>query len=197
MARTLGGDANQVIGSGRKFLIGWIGGTPASQSLPRELSLSKDYELLQRFVPELEQLRIQEEEDDNNNNDTGSLQIEIVATFEWEDENAPSETFGVSVLNGTQLIGVNCSGMYEESPCMAFAGDSMGPILPIQSNSVIVHIIVDHQIIESIFNNRTAMVTYAVPSSETQTAVSLFGTSSLKRFSMKTWKLRDANNKNN
>ena len=44
MARTLGGDANQVVGSG-KILLDWIGGgSPASQSLPRELSLSSDYE---------------------------------------------------------------------------------------------------------------------------------------------------------
>ena len=106
MARTLGGDANQVVNSGRKILLGWIGGgSPASQSLPRELSLSNDYELLQRFVPELEQLRIEDEDD------TGSLQIEILAIFEWEEGHIPSETFGVSVLNGTQLIGVNCSGM--------------------------------------------------------------------------------------
>ena len=115
--------------------------------------MSSDYELLQRFVPELEQLRIEEEDED----DTGSLQIEVLATFEWEEGHAPSETFGVSVLNGTQLIGVNCSGTFEESPCMGFAGDSaMGPILPVETNSVTVHIIVDHQIIESIFNNRTA-----------------------------------------
>ena len=106
MARTLGGDANQVIGPGRKILLGWIGGgSPASQSLPRELSLSKDYELLQRFVPELEQLRIEEDDDDN-----GSLQIEILATFEWDKGHVPTQSFGVSVLNGTQLIGVNCSG---------------------------------------------------------------------------------------
>lgn len=107
MARTLGGDANQVIGPGRKILLGWIGGgSPASQSLPRELSLSKDYELLQRFVPELEQLRIEEDDDDDN----GSLQIEILATFEWDKGHVPTQSFGVSVLNGTQLIGVNCSG---------------------------------------------------------------------------------------
>ena len=113
----------------------------------------------------------------------------------WEEGHAPSETFGVSVLNGTQLIGVNCSGTFEESPCMGFAGDNaMGPILPVETNSVTVHIIVDHQIIESIFNNRTAMVTYATPSSETQTAVSLFGTTNLKSSSIQTWKLRDANN---
>lgn len=30
---------------------GWIGGTPASQSLARDLSLSAEYELLQMFAP--------------------------------------------------------------------------------------------------------------------------------------------------
>ena len=51
MARTLGGDANQVAVAGRKVLIGWIGGAvTASQSLARDLSLSSGYELLQQFV---------------------------------------------------------------------------------------------------------------------------------------------------
>lgn len=77
---------------------------------------------------------------------------------------------------------------------MGFAGDSSGPILPVETNVVTVHIIVDHQIVESIFNNRTAMVTYAMPSSGNQTAVSLFGTANLKASSIQTWKLRDANN---
>ena len=44
--------------TGRRVLIGWIGGgSPASQSLARDLSLSADYELLQAFVPELQVLR--------------------------------------------------------------------------------------------------------------------------------------------
>ena len=47
MARTLGSGANQVAGNGRRVLLGWIGGTPASQSLARDLSLSDQHELLQ------------------------------------------------------------------------------------------------------------------------------------------------------
>ena len=49
---TLGSDPNQVAVNGRRVLIGWIGGgSPASQSLSRDLTLSADYELLQQFVP--------------------------------------------------------------------------------------------------------------------------------------------------
>ena len=66
MARTLGStNSNQVAVNGRRVMIGWIsaccgGGCIdpfASQSLPRDLSLSPDYELLQTFVPELKVLR--------------------------------------------------------------------------------------------------------------------------------------------
>ncbi len=62
MARTLGGDANQVAVPGRKVLVGWLGygggKDIAMQSLGRDLTLSEDYELLQQFVPELKALRI-------------------------------------------------------------------------------------------------------------------------------------------
>ena len=68
MARTLGTeDANQVTHPGRRVLIGWTGPPPngllagsqgSAQSLPRELSLNRDKVLLQRFVPELEALRL-------------------------------------------------------------------------------------------------------------------------------------------
>eukprot|EP00656_Telonema_subtile_P006023 TRINITY_DN12768_c0_g2_i1.p1 TRINITY_DN12768_c0_g2~~TRINITY_DN12768_c0_g2_i1.p1 ORF type:complete len:507 (+),score=67.93 TRINITY_DN12768_c0_g2_i1:174-1694(+) len=45
MARTLGGDPNQVTSKDRKVLVGWIGGgNPGSQSLSRDLSLSPQYE---------------------------------------------------------------------------------------------------------------------------------------------------------
>ena len=94
MARTLGSDANQVAKNGRRVLLGWIGGTPASQSLARDLTLSADYELLQAFVPELQVLRQPTSlettavaEDDNrtavSHSSVGSLQLEVVATFSW------------------------------------------------------------------------------------------------------------------
>ena len=98
MARTLGSDPNQVAVNGRRVLIGWIGGgSPASQSLARDLSLSKRYELLQAFVPELKTLRVpgsrEELESASSNDDAlmviphaaGSLRVEILATFTWTD----------------------------------------------------------------------------------------------------------------
>lgn len=98
MARTLGSDPNQVAVNGRRVLIGWIGGgSPASQSLARDLSLSKRYELLQAFVPELKTLRVpgsrEELESASSNSDAsmviphaaGSLRVEILATFTWTD----------------------------------------------------------------------------------------------------------------
>ena len=48
MARTLGADSDQVAKNGRRVLLGWVGGTPASQSLARDLTLSAEYELLQQ-----------------------------------------------------------------------------------------------------------------------------------------------------
>ena len=95
MARTLGSDSNQVAKNGRRVLLGWIGGTPASQSLARDLTLSAEYELLQQFVSELQVLRLPASletvtiaEDDNetgivSHSRAGSLQLELVATFSW------------------------------------------------------------------------------------------------------------------
>ena len=102
MARTLGGDPNQVAVKGRKVLVGWLGYAGgkdiAMQSLGRDLTLSKDYELLQQFVPELKMLRIvssytHHTVDGDQNDSTGraarkevsvpgSALMEVVASFE-------------------------------------------------------------------------------------------------------------------
>ena len=70
-----------------------------------------------------------------------------------------------------------------------------GPVLPIGAKSVSVHAIVDHEIVETIANNRTAMVTYHknIPSASS-TAVSLFGTGAGVSADLKTWVLDAANN---
>jgi hypothetical protein len=63
MARTLGDltDANQVSKNGRRVIVAWIGGgSVASQSLARDVSLSKESFLLQQFVPEFQSIRIPE-----------------------------------------------------------------------------------------------------------------------------------------
>ena len=46
----------------------------------------------------------------------------------------------------------------------------------------------------SIFNNRTAMVTYSAPPDETHTAVSLFGVGGAVTGTIETWELEAANN---
>ena len=95
MARTLGSDPNQVAVNGRRVLVGWIGGgTTASQSLARNLTLSPDYELLPQFVPELKMLRLPgtaKFTDSSNDgpaavtgavpHSAGSLRAEIVTSF--------------------------------------------------------------------------------------------------------------------
>eukprot|EP00976_Prorocentrum_cordatum_P076534 1182344-Prorocentrum_minimum.AAC.2 len=59
------GDGPTVTQPGRRVLVGWTGpgdvtelaGQGSMQSLPRDLSLSPDRRLIQRFVPELQSLR--------------------------------------------------------------------------------------------------------------------------------------------
>lgn len=70
MARTLGSEeSDQVTKPGRRVLIGWTGPADflvqleshlkqSTQSLPRDLSLASDRSLRQRFVPELQILRV-------------------------------------------------------------------------------------------------------------------------------------------
>jgi len=217
MARTLGSDPNQVAVNGRRVLIGWIGGgSPASQSLARDLSLSQSYELLQAFVPELQVLREPstfQTTDFIGSDETlavgiphaaGSLQLEVVATFTWTGAN-PTTPFGVSVLDGAQTIMLDCSGTDPAAPggCMVVGGVSTatdysrgakGPLMPIGKKSATIHAIVDHSILETIVNNRTAMVTYGAPATEGSTAVQLVGVGAGVQGTISTWSLKPANN---
>ena len=56
------------------------------------------------------------------------------------------------------------------------------------------HSIVDHQIVETIWNNRTAMVTYSAPVSESATAVKLVGITAGITADITPWDLDVANN---
>lgn len=213
MARTLGSDPNQVAINGRRVLVGWIGGgSPASQSLARDLSLSSTYELLQAFVPELEVLRMPASfatTDFVGTDETakvgiphadGSMQLEVVATFEWTGAN-PTAPFGVSVLNGTQTIMIDCTGNDPSAPngCMVVTHGghtrgAKGPLMPIGKKSARVHAIVDHIILETIVNNRTAMVTYSPSTMGPGTAVQLVGVPAGVTGTISTWDLKAANN---
>eukprot|EP00041_Stephanoeca_diplocostata_P037996 m.1466875 g.1466875 ORF g.1466875 m.1466875 type:complete len:661 (+) comp25138_c0_seq20:3388-5370(+) len=217
MARTLGSDPNQVAVNGRRVLIGWIGGTPASQSLARDLTLSNEYELLQQFVPELKMLRqpsthhvLRVPDSDYTTASAadgvtrgrwtiahtgGSLQLELVVTFAWSGPN-PTHRFGVSVLGGAAEIAVDCTTNSPQAPggCMVGCMSSQGPLMPIGAKNLRIHAIVDHQIIETIFNNRTAMVTYAKPANASAIGVALFGIDTSITAHLETWSLDDANN---
>jgi sucrose-6-phosphate hydrolase SacC (GH32 family) len=208
MARTLGSDPNQVLVNGRKVLVGWIGGgSVASQSLGRDLSLSSEYELLQQFIPELQMLRQPASVETQQfvgsvptgskaiTHSTGSLRVEIVATFSWTGSN-PTAPFGVSILDGAANLTIDCKGTNPSAPngCMVGTGRAVGPLMPLSTKTVALHAIVDHQIVETIFNNRTAMVTYTTPASATATAVELFGVTSGIKGTITTWALDAANN---
>ena len=206
MARTLGSDPNQVAVNGRRVLIGWIGGgSPASQSLARDLSLSPTYELLQAFVPELQMLRKPASEKVQSfvgsagamllPHAAGALQAEVLATFQWTGAN-PTAPFGVSVLNGTQVVTIDCKGDDPAAPggCMVVVGTARGPLMPLGTKSASVHVYVDGVIVETIVNNRTAMVTYHSPSSADDTAISLVGVGAGVSGVVSSWALNQANN---
>jgi len=214
MARTLGSDPNQVAVNGRRVLVGWIGGTPASQSLARDLSLSEDYELLQQFVPELQVLRKPSTQQtlDKNAVAKGSMQLEVVASFSFNVSHLPSAPFGVEVLrakDGSKATRLQVDCSHGISACVVGVNAtgqgghwSNGPLLPVVGSAVDgsvtvrLHAIVDHTIVEAIFNNRTAMVTYAKPHTATDTDVALFGTTvngiEIVDAVVQTWELADA-----
>ena len=188
MARTLGSDSNQVAKNGRRVLIGWIGGTPASQSLARELTLSSTHEMLQQFVPELKSLR------KNGRGTNVSAQVELVATF-----IAPTGKSGIHIMCDTiscgSIISIDCSenvmqGDFKE--CMVGVGDTTAPLLLQKEGKVVsdvsVHAIVDGEIIEVIFNNRTAMVVYQSAPRSLMTGVSIFAPAGVDA-SVTTWDL--------
>mmetsp|Transcript_73233 Transcript_73233/g.156902 ORF Transcript_73233/g.156902 Transcript_73233/m.156902 type:complete len:531 (-) Transcript_73233:48-1640(-) len=195
MARTLGSDPNQVALNGRRVLVGWIGGRVASQSLPRDLSLSANYELLQAFVPELQVLRQSNYHLASwNVPSKGSMQLEVLASFTFNVKNPPTTPFGVEVLraqdgNSAARLQVDCSKGVSKCTVGVNATSQhdgklgLGPLLPLlpmpiakdgEVVSVRVHAIVDHAIVEAIFNNRTAMAVYAMPAAATDTNVILF-----------------------
>jgi len=209
MARTLGSaDANQVNVNGRRVLLGWIGGSVASQSLPRDLSLSPTHELLQAFVPELQVLRETQEpyavlSGAPYDGAKATAQVEVVATFSFDAAKppTPADKFGFAVLgngDGATEVYIQCAGAAD---CTAHVdstsqgGRLLSAPLPMLGNtSLSVHVIVDGSIVEAIFNNRTAFVNdHISPSNDDATTVSLLnadgvtGTASI-------WTLKQANN---
>ena len=185
MARTLGSDPNQVSINGRRVLVGWIGGTPASQSLARDLSLSSKYELLQAFVPELQTLRIPNTFvslasesgsgsgfalDINSAGAKTTFFTEIVAEFTFDPMNPPQDVFGITVLGDgfrhtsmltdcTDATKKNLMGNCQVCTDATLQGGKMdcGPLYgeAASKGAVRLHAYVDGVITEAIWNNRT------------------------------------------
>lgn len=148
----------------------------------------------------------------------GTLRQEIVATFSYN-ENTTTTPFGAFALGSSATKGkgalfqIDCGkkqpGNVQVSSaasyCTATCGKSSGPLLPMLGSdstggsvtTARIHVIVDHSIVECIFNNRTAMaVTGVVGSSADDTDVGLFGVGGAGQATgtMKAWALQAANN---
>jgi hypothetical protein len=115
-------------------------------------------------VPELQGLRIVGTERHlslSNGTTTvrgvGSLRIELVAIFTWSADAKPTMPFGISWLGGVGNLSVDCTraSATGEAPggCMVSTISSANntsvqsytmPVLPVASNSVRIHTIVDH-----------------------------------------------------
>jgi len=201
MARTLGGDVNQVIGGGRRIMFAWLGGfSGASMSIGRDLSVNSDYELLQQFVPEMKILRRHE-------TGFGGQQVEIYAKFVIpggaESELQP---FGVEVLKGPDGDGTRI-GIDPASGLVVVDGTSQGnddvragPLMQANCTEVTIHAIIDHSIIEVIVNNRTALTVYVTPKSKRSVGVALYGAGNDGKNvnavsgKLQVWELEAANN---
>ena len=129
--------------------------------------------------------------------------MQVVASFSWT-ADAPKTPFGFTVLGGSANITIDCGTDSKDAPCMLQAQTGSppprsvtGPVLPVDAKTVTVHTIVDHEIVETIANNRTAMVTYhkSIPSAAS-TAVTIIGAGpgSGVTGTIKSWSLDAANN---
>ena len=127
-----------------------------------------------------------------------------MAKFTFNSQQSLVEPFGVDVLcvnaSCTRLM-IDCS----TPPCSVRVNTSAqpdphhalittGPLLPLVTSAtagnvtVVVHAVVDHTIVEVIFNNRTAIAgTYSKPPQQDSYQVRLFGSAPFVE--MQTWEL--------
>ena len=190
MARTLGSEeSDQVNKPGRRVLIGWTGpadwrvqvvsqGIPASaQSLPRDLSLAPDRSLLQAFVPELQMLR--------RRHVSGAaiavagLQAEVLARFppSCAAQGHSGGACGLQLDNYGELMLDTPRGLVTldltAGNNSAIRAGPMPPLLTPGQGGFTVHLYIDHQILELIVNNSTAMVAYWSPPAATNASLRL------------------------
>lgn len=188
MARTLGSEeSDQVNKLGRRVLIGWTGPADylvqvvsqgisgSAQSLPRDLSLAPDRSLLQNFVPELRMLR--------RRHVSGAsvavvgLQAEVYATFSSGCAVAgrSAEPCGLQLDEYGELVLDHPRGLVVLD--LTAANNSAvraGPLPTVRPGvGFAVHLYIDHQILELIVNNATAMVAYWSPPAATNESLAL------------------------
>ena len=164
------------------------------QSLPRDLSLSSEFELLQHFVPELQTLRAVGGPAALKMGGPalrGSPQLEIRGRFTFDATVAPREPFGIAVLCGSDgkcaRLVIDCTaGGSDGLPCTAgvdataYGGHVVeAPLLHAPGRAggglVTVHAFLDGGLLEVIFNNRTAVSTVAPRASEDAVGLKTFG----------------------
>ena len=152
MARVLGDPQQYRMHTiGRRVLVGWVGNaTFAAQSLARDLSLAPDGSLRQKFVPELQMLRMK-------SNATPGLQAEIMARITVTNGSADG-SIGVSVLGRSgsmecTRIGIDMTTQtfFVDATKQGNAFVSAAPILGSSTNATL-HIYVDHSYVTAIFN---------------------------------------------
>ena len=222
-ARTITKDVNKVLPrEARHTLSGniespWHHMHAASQSLARDLSLSSGFELLQQFVPELKVLRIDGSQQTaklpaagGTQTLKGALYMEVVASFSWT--TTTPKPFGFTFRSGAGNVTIDCTDKYQtgEAPCMVAVRQETYscpiancttpptvvvtmPVLPAGAKRVDIHSILDGEIVETIVNNRSAMVHYSVNPTAGETDVQLFAASDVEG-SITTWEMRAANN---
>ena len=206
MPRVLGDPSGQTVATtGRRIMIGWVGnGTFAAQSLPRELSLSPDGCLRQRWVPELRALRVP-------GAIGGGLQLELSATLTVAPGKADAgrRRFGVRVLVGpsgegtdigvdldTDIVYVDGrdSGSCDAVPWQcpnprAATGTGLYPAGPLLGDPSVItlHCYVDAVYVSCIFNNQTAITAMVAPSAQALDPVKSFGSGAT--IQVNTWRL--------
>ena len=164
---------------------------------------------MKKFVPELQSLRL-------SKGTNTSSQVEIIADF-WMKDLSTSR-FGVNIMcddktlecaanifvdcTSSNTTTVNSTTSIDQSnefqECQVGVSSNgkdltTAPLLLFEEgksvSKISLHAIVDGEIIEIIFNNRTAMVVYVAAKTASATGVVLFGTEETASATMSTWDL--------
>jgi hypothetical protein len=212
MARTLGGDSNQVAKPGRRTLVGWGSAAYTFQTLLQDITLAGTPDapfLKQSFIPELSMLR------ESAGTPETSQQFEVLATLSKPSvgEVAPfvstesnssltpwqcTSCAYFTVLGHTkigidfesELVFVDTSAQllkWKSGKLAPNSGVRAGPLYGDPSQAVHVHAYVDHCIIAVIANNRTALTVAVTPDEKDGGVQAGPGTH------VSSWSLKDAN----